>query len=351
MHKKVLIGGGGTGGHLYAIIALSKFLMEKDVDVLIIGSSFGLEKKIFEKYDFKYYLFPIYGFMGKQIFHKLKSAFSLFYSTIKTVLIIFKFRPQAVIGVGGFVSFPVVFAAFILNKKRAILEQNFVPGKANRLLSHISNRVFLNFPQTKNYFKCKVEVVGNPIRKSISHLKKEEFLYQGILHLLVFGGSLGAHSINEAMMEFAEIYKKNKKREIFVVHQTGKQDYKKVKRYYEKLNLSWKVYDFIEDIGKVYEKSDIVLSRAGASTITEIACIGIPVIFVPYPHAIYNHQYINAKCVEEIGGAVTVKDSKLNGKIIDDIISDIDKDKLLSMSKNIRKLYNNQNIERIYHWI
>jgi UDP-N-acetylglucosamine--N-acetylmuramyl-(pentapeptide) pyrophosphoryl-undecaprenol N-acetylglucosamine transferase len=351
MRKKVLIGGGGTGGHLYTAIALSELFTEKDMDVLIIGSSYGIESRILKKYDFKYILLPVYGFMGKKIFYKLKSVFSLLYATIRVFLIILRFKPQAVIGVGGFVSFPVVFAAFMLAKKRAILEQNSIPGKANKLLSHISNMIFVNFPQTKNYFKCDVEVVGNPVRKSTSCTERRDFLHNGTLHLLVLGGSRGAHSINEAMMEFARMYVKTKKKEIFVVHQTGREDYEKVKKSYEMLNLSWEVYGFIEDMGRVYEKSDVVLSRAGASVISEIACVGLPAIFVPFPHAVYHHQYINARYAEETGGSITIKDSKLNGKVIDGIISSMDKDRLLAMSKGIRKLYNNQSIEKIYHWI
>jgi len=349
MHKRVLIGGGGTGGHLYTAVALGEFLKEKGMEVLIVGSSHGIENEILNKYDFKYILLPIYGFMGKKIFYKLKSAFSLLYATIRAFLIILRFKPQAVIGIGGFVSFPVVFAAYILSKKRAILEQNSVPGKANKLLSHISNMVFVNFPQTKSYFKCNVEVVGNPIRP-LSCTKRRDFLEGGILHLLVLGGSQGAHSINEAMIEFAKICAKNKKRKIFVIHQTGKKDYEMVKKNYEMLNLSWQVYDFIEDMGKVYERSDMVLSRAGASVISEIACMGLPAILVPFPHAIYNHQYINAKYVERTGGSITVEDSKLNGKIIDEIVFNMDKERLFSMSRGIRKLYNNR-IEKIYHWI
>jgi len=342
MRNSIIISGGGTGGHLFASLAFAQYTKQIGYNPIIIGSVWGIENKILPKMEFEYFLLNTKGFANKKVLQRIESIYKFFKATLEAVFIIKKTKPLFVVGFGGYTTVPIIAAAKLTKNKKAILEQNSIPGKANKLLSNISDVVFVNFRQTKSYFnRRKVFITGNPTRNSI-YIKNRTFQNKNLV-IGVMGGSRGAKSINDAMAEFAQISDKN----IRIIHQTGETDEARMKQIYKDMHPDWEVHSFIDNMEEFYKKIDFIICRAGASTLSEIACAALGSVLVPYPYAIYNHQYENAAIFEKQGASIVVEDKNLSGKLIKSIVSSLSIDKLKTMSNNAKILCKRDSCEKM----
>jgi UDP-N-acetylglucosamine--N-acetylmuramyl-(pentapeptide) pyrophosphoryl-undecaprenol N-acetylglucosamine transferase len=320
---KVIIAGGGTGGHLFPGIALASAIIEKypDAKITFIGTERGLEAKIIPKTGYELKLISVRGFVGKSINDKIKSIFSLVKSFNECKKIIKSYSPQIVFGVGGYASFPLVLIASLKKIPTVILEQNTVPGLANKILGNFVSAIAITYPETIEHFpKEKVYLTGTPIRKEIlfGDRKKADKIFnlnEDRKTLLVFGGSLGARKINKAMVDGLS-YLIPFRDKIQIIHQTGDGDYNWVAREYEKLSFKATVLPFIYEMAEAYSVADLIVCRAGASTVAEITALGKAAILIPYPYAAYNHQETNARRLLSRGACEFILDREINGEIL-----------------------------------
>lgn len=327
---KVIIAGGGTGGHVFPGIALAESLIEKypEAQITFVGTPKGLEAKVIPKTGYQLNFISVRGFVGKSLNEKLKSLMSLLKSMFESKNIIDSFLPDIVFGVGGYASFPVVLTASLRKIPTIILEQNIVPGLANKLLSKIASAVAITYPETMEYFQReKTYLTGTPIRRRILEGDKQKAkklfnIEEGRITILILGGSLGARKINKAMTEGLS-YLLPLKNRIQIIHQTGESDYNWVSNEYKNLPFRATVLPFIYDMVEAYAVADLVISRAGASTIAELTAIGKASILIPYPYAAYNHQEMNARRLFSRGACELILDRELNGEVLAKKISKI----------------------------
>lgn len=334
---KVLIAGGGTGGHVFPALAIAEELMERDRnnDILFIGTEKGMEKKLVNKRGFELKFIRSAPIMGKGIWSKIKGAFISFLGLFDSVAIINRFSPDVVVGVGGYVSGPVLISSFILRVPRVICEQNSIPGLTNRLLSHFVQKVFISFECSRKYFPDnKVILSGNPVQKKIAQEMRSASNYPEELCILVLGGSQGARKLNEIL---PNVLKELKNSKIKVIHQTGEKDYQDVIKEYNRFGLNAEVHDFITDIEKFYKIADVVVARSGAGTVAEICALGIPSILIPFPYATHNHQYYNAKTLQDAGASIFIDEKYLTADYLGTVLKKImSKEVLEDMSEKAK---------------
>jgi UDP-N-acetylglucosamine--N-acetylmuramyl-(pentapeptide) pyrophosphoryl-undecaprenol N-acetylglucosamine transferase len=317
--------GGGTGGHLFPALALAEELRTRvsGIEITFAGAERGLEARVVPEYGYELKLFDIEGVKKRSIGAKLRAILKASVATIKAVSFLRELRPDGVIGSGGYSSGPVLLAARLLGIKTAILEQNAVPGLTNRLLGKIVDRVYIAFKEAENFFpSAKVLRSGNPVRREIISSSKAATRARGMrasLSILVFGGSQGATVINTAFLDATE-YLTDIWPLLSVTHQSGKEGYKVTKDSYERKGLKVKVLEFIDDMAGAYAEADLVICRAGATTIAEITALGLPAVLVPYPFAADNHQEVNARTLEKGGAALMLRQDEITGATLADII-------------------------------
>lgn len=349
---KIVFCGGGTGGHIYPALALAEAVksIQVDVDILFIGTKYGLESKVVPECQYLFETIAARGFQRKLSLSTLRAIFSLLLGTIVSLKILIKFKPDVVVGTGGYASVPVVLAAWLLRKPVLIQEQNVYPGAGNRLLARFAKIVVISFDESKKYFplKKRLELEGNPIREDITKGEMTEAIKKFNINpqkltLAVFGGSRGAHQINKAMIE-AYRYLREEDR-IQVIHLTGDEDYSFVKIEIERIKnpedrLSYKILPYLKEMEHLYAAADLVISRAGAITLAEITACGLPAILIPYPYATRGHQKKNAEFIEKRGAAFSILDKNLNGQTLAERIKKtiFDKELLSQMSKNSKSL-------------
>ncbi len=318
---RCVIAGGGTGGHLFPGMAIAEAFVEREKgnEILFIGTEKGIEARILPGGKFPLRTIKAKPIQGKSLLEKVKAIWSLPMAISEAYSILRKFQPQLVLGVGGYASGPTLLAAFFLGIKRAIQEQNVMPGMTNRILKWFSQRIFVSFEEAKEYFPDKKTVVtGNPIRKEFfASLKKdkEKMKEKGRFTLLIFGGSAGAHRINQTMIE-ALSHLQGIKSSLKIIHQTGKEDLGFVSEAYREKGFDALVGPFFEDMATYYQVSDLVICRSGASTVAELAICGKAALLIPYPYAAHHHQLINAKKLVDLGAARMILDQELNGRVI-----------------------------------
>jgi UDP-N-acetylglucosamine--N-acetylmuramyl-(pentapeptide) pyrophosphoryl-undecaprenol N-acetylglucosamine transferase len=318
---RCVIAGGGTGGHLFPGIAIAEAFMERDKgnEVLFIGTERGIEARVLTGGRFPLKMIHAMPIQGRSILGKWRAFWALPKSLSEAMSVLKEFQPQMVLGVGGYASGPGVLAAALLGMKRAIHEQNVIPGMTNRILKRFSQRIFISFEETRRYFpEGKTVVTGNPIRKEIlrSALLRER---GDRFTLLIFGGSAGARRINTAMIEALSSLEEMKSSLKFI-HQTGKEDWGPVSRAYEEKGFEAEVMPFIGEMARCYRKADLVICRSGASTIAELAVCGKASILIPYPHAAHQHQLINAQKLVDRGAARMILDEALKGPLLSETI-------------------------------
>ena len=334
---RFLFAGGGTGGHLFPAVAVAEQIreMKPEADILFIGTKDKIEGRVIPKLGFKFKPIWIKGFSRKINFENLLFPIKLFVSMIQSLLINISFKPNVAIGSGGYVAGPAIWAASVLGAKIILIEQNSYPGVTTRLLERYAREVHLSFQESRKYLRREKihHFTGNPVRKNLGRMEKNEALRKFGLAgekktLLVIGGSLGARSINEAI---AANVKKLEENKIQVIWQTGK-------NYFEKFKLmnsdSVKVYDFIEDMNSAYSACDLLLARAGATTIAELLNLGIPSILVPSPNVAENHQYFNAKSLSDKEAAILIQDIELQEDLVKSVLGVLNsKSKLFDLKK------------------
>lgn len=318
---RVLIAGGGTGGHVLPAIAVAEEFIRKGAEVVFVGTRDGLEAEIVTKKRWKIEYLSSRQFKGQNLLKRFFALLKIMSSVFVAMKIISRQKPDLVIGVGGYVSVPTLIAAKIKFLPVAIMEQNSIPGVANRILGRIAKLIFLTYPGSEEYFNSKkVLVSGNPVRKEIVATPKRLPPFNGKFVVFCFGGSQGAKSLNEAMLSSLR-YLLDQKGSLKIIHQVGSTvDVALVRDIYEREGFEAEVYRFIDDIAGCYSRSHLVICRAGATSIAELTVAGRPAVLVPYPYAADNHQEGNAKFIAENGGAVLVQNKDLTGEKVASVI-------------------------------
>lgn len=306
---KVLITAGGTGGHIMPAVAIAGAVREVSpgTRILFVGTDRGMEERIAGLNGLDFIGIHALGIKGKSVTNLFRAVLVNTEAFLKALRIIRDFRPDWVIGTGGYITGMVVLAGRIMGCACAIQEQNTVPGLTNRVLARMVHRVYLSFPDTKARFPAaRTRLVGNPLRRELSDIHPEA---RGN-SLLILGGSLGAGSINRAATGSVKILK-DEGMKLGVTHQCGPQDYAWVKDEYRKMGMDADVSAFIDDMARAYGTARLVVSRCGGITLAELSSAGLPSIMVPFPHATDDHQTANGTYVADHGGGWLIPDSRL----------------------------------------
>ena len=330
----------GTGGHIYPGLAIADYFLDQSNPVSWVGTPKGMENNLVDKYKIPFYSISISGVRGKGILPWLQLPFVLFISIIQSIKALRAEKPNFVIIMGGYVGIPMAIASKLLRIHLIIHEQNAIPGMANKVISKIANQIYSGF---ENNLK-KSKVIGNPIRKTISNIQNPQQRFKqktGPLNILILGGSLGASSFNRLLPPI--LSKLSLQNEIEVIHQSGEKHYEELVRTYKNLlqhsqKSSWllSTEKFIYDIEDKYGWADIVIARSGALTISEFIEAGIASILIPFPYAVDNHQYHNAKILEVKKAAYIVNENEINTKLVE-ILSNINRKKCFLMALNAQK--------------
>ncbi|SHK13130.1 undecaprenyldiphospho-muramoylpentapeptide beta-N-acetylglucosaminyltransferase [Thermocrinis minervae] len=320
---KLYVSGGGTGGHFFPALALMEEAIKKKHNVFYVGAKRGIENKMQHLINCQRLFLDVYPFVGLNPLQKIKSLFYL----SKALMDTFKFvkGPAKALVFGGYASLPLGLTSILKKMPLFLHEQNSVPSKTNQLLSRFAKKIFITFEHSRKFFpKDRVERTGLPIRESLLkslNMSRDEALKKLGLNeeypvLLVMGGSQGSSFLNEVA---AEVFLKTGWQGI---HITGYRDYQRIKDLYSEKKLRVLVFPFYEDMGLLYRACSVALSRSGAGSVCELSLFGVPSLFIPYPHAAMDHQYYNAKELEELGGAFVLREEKAKPK---DVIQMLEK--------------------------
>lgn len=313
MIGSVIIAGGGTGGHIYPGIAIAQEFKQRNpnCEIVFVGTVRGLETKIVPREGFKLELIEVAALKGVSIAKRGRSLLMLPKSFFAVRSLIRKYKPNVVIGVGGYASGPMLLAASLMGVPTMVAEQNALPGFTNRMLARFVKAAAVSFAEAKSFFRGKAEITGNPVRAEFFTVLPR--MPGNVINILITGGSQGARAINEAMMNALPVLADNKD-ELAIVHQTGELDFEKVKAAYATSPLQAEVKPFIEKMVEEFTKADFVISRAGATTVAELAAAGRPAIMIPLPWAADDHQRKNAEAVERAGAGRMILQSELSGE-------------------------------------
>ncbi len=311
---RVIFAGGGTGGHLFPGLAVAREFQRRDerTEILFVGTQQGIESRVLPKEGFKLETLTVKGIKGRGLRGIVDALSGVPAGFLRSLAIIRKFRPDCIIGLGGYASGPLLLAGRAAGVRCAIMEQNLRPGFTNKLLAPLVQRVFTSYPQSAEFFHgARVIETGNPVRwQRLPQVEK-----RNKFSLLVFGGSAGARRINfavlDALNELTDL-----KDELFVKHQTGQADHATIAQAYAGLPFQAEVISFIDHMDEAYAGADLVLCRAGATTVAELTAFGKAAILVPYPYAIYDHQRGNAEALQERGAAEMILDQQLSGPVL-----------------------------------
>lgn len=317
----IIISAGGTGGHIFPALAVAKQLADS-YDVVWVGGKVGMENQIIPQNGYPLETVSVAGVRNKGALRKLMLPLTMLRALFECYLILRKHRPTTVIGFGGYATFPILLAARILGKKTLIHEQNSVAGLTNRALAKIVNQVLTAFPNVLG--GAKTQLVGNPVRQEIIDIVPAKVNTTGKLNILIVGGSLGAKALNDNV----PLALNSIKDKIGVItHQVGRNDGSTVADYYREHGLNAQVVNFIDNMAEAYSNSDIIICRAGASTVAEVSCAGKCAIFVPYPYAVDNHQTHNANYLVEQKAAFLLPQSKLTPESLAGLINELNPEK------------------------
>jgi len=327
--RRIVIAGGGTGGHLFPGITIAREFMTRNMKnrVLFVSTANAFERSTLARAGFPLRKIKVAGIKGVSRWQKLKSLLLIPMAVIQAVWILMTFKPALVVGVGSYAAGPVVLAAWLMRKRIVLHEQNILPGITNRVLARFANRIYVSFENTAgNFDSRKVRITGNPVRHEIINQSAapgtggyDQSSDHRPLNVLITGGSQGAHSINMTMIG-ALPHLKAKER-LDIVHQTGADDEAAVKKAYQAHSIRGTVRAFFDDMDQRYQRADLIICRAGATTVAEVTAIGKGVIFIPFPFAADNHQVLNARTLEEAGAAVMIEQKDLTPEILADRIN------------------------------
>jgi UDP-N-acetylglucosamine--N-acetylmuramyl-(pentapeptide) pyrophosphoryl-undecaprenol N-acetylglucosamine transferase len=342
---RVIIAGGGTGGHVIPALAIAQLLKKQfDAEVLFIGTARGIETRLVPQAGFPLELIQVGALKNVSLMTRAKTMFDLPRAIAASSRMLSDFDPEVVIGVGGYASGPAMVAAIRRRLPTLAFEPNVVPGFANRMIARWVSAAAVHFEETCRYFPhCKV--TGVPVRSAFFLIPPKT---GGAPTLLVFGGSQGARAINQAMIESLAGLRA-KVPSIHIIHQTGQRDYDRVLAAYQQSGISGEVHKFIDEMPGTFARADLLVCRSGASTVGEITAAGKPAIFVPFPAAADDHQNVNARALERAGAAVVVEESNLGAVYLVDTIAALigDSGRLQSMAAAARSLSHPKAVEEI----
>ena len=360
---KVLLAGGGTGGHINPAIAIANTIKDhdKNAEIAFIGTKKGLENKLVANAGYPIYHIEMRGLRRSLSLSNLKTAYYYFTAPHKAKKLLLALEPDVVIGTGGYLCWPLLHAAAKLGIPTAVHESNAIPGKAVKMLEKEVDRIYINFPGTVDYLreKDKIRCVGNPLiappaLEKSGDLKKSLKIPAGTKHVILsFGGSLGAERINEEVLcLMSSLSAKNP--EIFHIHATGKIEHEAAMAKAAEYGLdrcpNIRLVEYIYDMPLWERIADVVICRAGAMTISEMALLGVPCILIPSPNVVNNHQYENAKRLADAGAAILLEEKFLTPNVLYDSVYDIlyHKETAQRLSKNIKSFANPEAKEEIY---
>ena len=350
---RIIIAGGGTGGHLFPGISIAEAFKAREArnEVLFVGARRGIEEVLIPKAGHPLRTISVSGVRGKPLMGKLVSLWRIPLGIASSIRIIEDFKPNLVIGVGGYTSGPVVLAAFLVGIKRAIQEQNAIPGSTNRLLGKLADAIFISFEESRSYFPGgKTILTGNPVGRDFLR-GLEDTRNGGRFNLFIFGGSQGAHRINEKVVEALDWLDGIRER-LRITHQTGGDDLGFVSRNYRRRGFHASVRAFIDDMATCYRNAHLVICRSGATTVSELTVSQRASLLIPYPHAIGDHQTLNAKALVKAGAARMIPDSDLTGRRLADTILHLyaNRDEISAMEKRAGGLAQPNAADLIVDW-
>lgn len=319
---RLLIAGGGTGGHLFPGVAIAEELRarEPDAQVKFVGTRRGIEARVLPDLGWDLEFIEVSGLKTVGALGVVKGLFRLPRALWQARRIVKQFRPDAVIGVGGYASGPVVLAAKLRGIPTAICEQNSIPGLTNKMLGKVAKNVFLSFDESKRFFKpAKIVMSGNPVRRElVQKLLAAAPESRDAVHVLVVGGSQGAVAVNELASQ--ALAKLAKETPLSITHQTGEKDLEATSARYREAGVTADCRAFITDMAAAYQHADLIIGRAGATTVAELAIAGKPAVFIPYPFAADNHQELNAREMADKGAALMFRQAELTADKLADAL-------------------------------
>lgn len=345
---KLLLAGGGTGGHLFPAVALAQRLLEAEPDarVRFVGTARGIESRVLPELGLPLSTIEIAGFVGRGLAAKLALLPMLLKSLRQSARILSEFRPDVVVGVGGYASGPVLLAALLKGVPTVIHEQNVWPGLTNRLLARWVKRICLSYSDSDRFFpRGRTVLTGNPLRSGMENCPP---VSSGKPALLVFGGSRGARAINEAVVAALPLLEEFRG-DLAILHQTGSEDLEQTRDAYRRAGWEAAVVPFITDMTAAYSRAHLVVCRAGATTMAELTACGRPAIMIPFPHAAGDHQSANARSLARRGAALMLPQGELTAKTLAQLVKGLLKDRprLLSMAAAAKSLGNPGAADRI----
>ncbi len=309
MGVRVILTTGGTGGHIFPALAVAEQLRLEGAELLFVGSQYGAEARLAKQAGLDFRGLPVRGVLGRGL-RSVGALWGLFRAVFMARSILKSFRPDVVIGFGAYASFPSLAAARLAGVPIAVHEQNAMPGLTNRMLARLAQRVFLSLPDVTGAFdSAKCVQTGNPVRESIVEAGKKAVEHPGTRRLLVMGGSQGAKAINSVVLASLE---RLTRAGIEIRHQTGSFDLERVLAGYRAHGIDASgVTPFIDNVAEAYQWADLVLCRAGATSVAELAVAGKPAVLIPFPYATHDHQTYNARVMVEQGAALLLAEKDL----------------------------------------
>jgi UDP-N-acetylglucosamine--N-acetylmuramyl-(pentapeptide) pyrophosphoryl-undecaprenol N-acetylglucosamine transferase len=333
--RTILIMAGGTGGHIYPGLAVADALRAEGWNVVWLGAPDSMEAELVPRHGYPVAWVNFSGVRGKGVLRLLTLPFTLLRALGQSADAIFRHRPDVVLGMGGYITMPGGLMAGFLRRPLVIHEQNSIAGLSNKLLAKLSTRVLSGFPDVlKGTQWC-----GNPVRADIAALPapQERFAGRsGKLNVLVVGGSLGAQALNETLPKALALL--NVSERPHVLHQTGKKNFGAVQKLYAQSGVSADIRAFLDDMANQYAKADVVICRAGALTVAELAAAGVASILIPFPFAVDDHQTHNARFLSEHGAAVLLPQKELSAEGLAQLLRGLSREKLLAMAQAARSL-------------
>jgi UDP-N-acetylglucosamine--N-acetylmuramyl-(pentapeptide) pyrophosphoryl-undecaprenol N-acetylglucosamine transferase len=326
---------GGTGGHIYPGLAVAEVLREQGWQVTWLGAPNSMEADLVPKHGYPVAWVRFGGLRGKGLLRKLLLPINLLIALWQSAVAIFTYRPDVVLGLGGYITFPGGLMAALLRRPLVIHEQNSIAGLSNKVLAKLAQRVLSGFPNVLP----QAQWLGNPVRADIAALVEPSLRYQsrsGALNLLIIGGSLGAKAINETLPVALALLPINQRPK--VVHQTGKMHFSVTEAAYQLAQVKADVQPFLNDMAQRYGWADVVICRAGALTVAELAAAGVASVLIPFPFAVDDHQTFNARFLSERGAAKLIPQTELTAEKLAQLLVELTREKLLEMALQARSL-------------
>lgn len=327
---------GGTGGHVYPAIAVADYLQALGWRVVWLATEGGMENRLIADKSYSKAMITMRGVRGKGLLGWVLLPFKLMLAFKQSLSAILQYQPNVVLGMGGFAAFPGGLMAKVLRKPLVIHEQNSIAGLTNKTLSHFANAVLAAFPSA---FGDKAVLVGNPVRDDITQLPSPEVRYAARsdkLKLLVVGGSLGAAALNDVLPKALATFPAEQRPE--VVHQAGEKHIATLEANYQEAGVVAETKSYIQDMATLYAWADVVVCRAGALTVAELACVGVASVLVPFPHAVDDHQTFNAQYLSENGAAILIQQTALSVEKTSEVLRNLTRESCLEMANNARAL-------------